>query len=236
MILSKKINKQTKILILCAGAGIRWGNYMGIPKQLIPINGESLLARMVRLLNKEGLYNIEIISNDKKLMLNGCGFFKPSKSNFTVETIRSTCNLWDRNTIILLGDVYYTKSTLKKITKNKINEIQIFGRPLLNKGPKFSGAEIFAISFNRYQHELLLNHIAIVCRNAENGGNGKLWDLFKSIEFDPAYNHMNDKNIFVPIRDNTNDFDSPEEYIQNLKKYNLFRFTNRMKEFYASMW
>ena len=39
-----------RIVILCAGDATRWGGYLGLPKHLVPIHGEPLLHRTVRLL------------------------------------------------------------------------------------------------------------------------------------------------------------------------------------------
>ena len=44
-----------KYYILANGDGKRWGNYMGVPKQLLEIDGETILHRMVRLLREEGV-------------------------------------------------------------------------------------------------------------------------------------------------------------------------------------
>ena len=38
--------------ILANGEGKRWGNYKGVPKHLIEIDGETLIDRTVRLLAK----------------------------------------------------------------------------------------------------------------------------------------------------------------------------------------
>ena len=37
-----------KILILADGEGKRWGNYKGVPKHLLEIDGERLIDRMIR--------------------------------------------------------------------------------------------------------------------------------------------------------------------------------------------
>jgi len=80
----------TKVLILCAGDGKRWNNYLGVPKQLIPINEEPLLKRTVRLLCDYGYSDIAIITHDDRLNFEGCDFFKPPQYCWTVETLLST--------------------------------------------------------------------------------------------------------------------------------------------------
>ena len=53
--------------ICVRGKSTRWNDYLGIPKQLITVGGESLLARMIRLLNGQGYNDIDIVSNDEAL-------------------------------------------------------------------------------------------------------------------------------------------------------------------------
>ena len=86
--------ENTTILILCAGEAKRWNNYLDVPKQLISINGETLLDRTVRLLNSKELYDINIISNDERLKVSNKNFFRPTKFEWIVETLLSTQSLW----------------------------------------------------------------------------------------------------------------------------------------------
>lgn len=48
-------------IIMADGDGKRWSNYLGVPKHLIEINGETLLARIVRLLKENGIQDKDII-------------------------------------------------------------------------------------------------------------------------------------------------------------------------------
>jgi choline kinase len=43
-------SEHPSVFILCAGRAERWNNYLGIPKQLIAFNNESLLDRTIRLI------------------------------------------------------------------------------------------------------------------------------------------------------------------------------------------
>ena len=138
------ILESTKVLILCAGESTRWGNYLGVPKQLILINGESLLERMVRLLRAQGYYDIEVISHDERLLLSNCGFFKPSRFRWTVESLLSTHSLWKDKTLVLLGDVFFTEPAIYTII-NSGQGIHIYGRPGPSKYTFSQYGEIFAI-------------------------------------------------------------------------------------------
>jgi len=40
------------VLILCAGDGVRWNNYLGVPKQLAPLGGVPVLQRSTQLVQE----------------------------------------------------------------------------------------------------------------------------------------------------------------------------------------
>ncbi len=68
---NKKINAVTSAVILCAGTGDRWNNYLGIPKQLIEIGGETLLDRAIRLLKRDGVSDIHVVTHNQLLKQEG---------------------------------------------------------------------------------------------------------------------------------------------------------------------
>lgn len=50
-----------KVIILADGNGTRWGMYKGVEKQLLKIDGETLLDRMIRLCKENGMPKKDII-------------------------------------------------------------------------------------------------------------------------------------------------------------------------------
>ena len=52
------------VVIMCAGNGTRWNNYLGVPKHLINIGGETLIERVVRLLRNNNVGDIYITVKD----------------------------------------------------------------------------------------------------------------------------------------------------------------------------
>ena len=70
-----------KYIIMAAGKGTRWNNYLGIPKHLIEINGETLLARTTRLLKENGIKNYIITSSDERYKQYGTTI--PQKRNIS---------------------------------------------------------------------------------------------------------------------------------------------------------
>lgn len=143
---NKKINAVTSAVILCAGTGDRWNNYLGIPKQLIEIGGETLLDRAIRLLKRDGVSDIHVVTHNQLLKQEGIKTFAPEKYEWTVESLLSTRTLWKEKTLVLLGDVFYTNKAMHRIVTSP-NSIGVFGRSGASKCTFKTTGEIFALSF-----------------------------------------------------------------------------------------
>lgn len=200
-----------KVLILCAGTSSRWNNYMNVPKQLIKIDNETLLDRMIRLLHKNNITDINIVSNVKSHKTNNCGFFRPPKSGWILETFLSTQKIWTDRNIILLGDVYYSSCALKTVVKYE-GDIAAFGRSGSSKFTEFIRPEIFAISFNQKIASTVILNAKNALNDAIKGGEGKLWQFYRSIAGFSLDEHQIETKFFHVIDDLTNDFDLPEDY------------------------
>lgn len=113
-----------KYYILANGEGTRWGNYMGVPKQLIEFGGETILHRMIRLLreNKVPKENIFI-----------CGPFEDeeamsimTKSPTKREVFEEIANLAKGPFTILYGDCFYTDDCINAIVNTPIKKYDEF--------------------------------------------------------------------------------------------------------------
>lgn len=223
-----------KILILCAGSGSRWGDYLGIPKQLIRINKETLLDRTIRLLHENGKTDIECVSNDDRLQIKYCGLFKPSRTRWIVETIISTAKLWEKRTIILLGDVFYTKHAMQHIA-NFCSDIGVFGRPRPSRYTKCDHGEIFAINFTLDVTNQLLSSAQDTLNQAAKGAWGNLWDLYHSFVGLPLNSNLIESKVFHTIDDFTDDFDTPEDYDKSIHRYNVITYGNYFEKLLLMM-
>ena len=108
-----------KYYILANGEGTRWGNYMGVPKQRIEIDGETILHRMIRLLRENGVDKEDIFI---------CGPFEDpdamsimTKSPTKREVFEEIADLAQGPFTILYGDCYYTNDCIYKIVTRPIN-------------------------------------------------------------------------------------------------------------------
>jgi len=136
-------------LILAAGPALRWGG--DISKQLMQVPGtaETILGRMIRQAETRGAYPV-VVTRNLAIQDTGCVFYEPENYEVTCDTLASTRPLWKRRTIVLLGDVVYSKAAMDAVFAFT-GDIGVFG----NKG------EIFALSFSDAVHERVLDALAI---------------------------------------------------------------------------
>lgn len=112
-----------RYVIMAAGKGTRWNNYMGVPKHLIKINGETLLGRTTRLLKENGIENFVITGSDKRYA--EYGKLVPQTDN-DCEIDRFEESIVEGSICYLYGDVYYTENAIKTIISTEVNDIKFF--------------------------------------------------------------------------------------------------------------
>ena len=93
-----------KIFILAAGPDQGWKG--DSPKQLVPIDGEPLLLRVLRELDERG-HQATVATNKPEIMALVDDCFIPAQTDTIFHTILSTRELWEDKVLILLGDVFY---------------------------------------------------------------------------------------------------------------------------------
>ena len=203
------------VLILAAGRGERWARASN--KVLVYVRGEPLVARTVRL--AKSIFGVEpvVVAVEKDVVAAaGPGnYIIPEASRWTVETLFSTYSLWRGRTIVLLGDTYYTKKTLRLIKHTDL-PVCYFGRLL----------EIYAMSFNDPVAVLRLLRDAI--RHAEQNSfpenrPGRLWHTWYRLHGYSMDTHTiptSGDSSFICLLDNdiTMDIDTPKDYEELLAK------------------
>lgn len=190
------------IIIMCAGKGTRWNNYLGVPKHLIKINGETLLGRTTRIL-KEHNAKYLITSEDERYKEYG----KVIPQTYHDCEVDRFEPIKDDEIIYLYGDVYYTEEALDTILNTPTDEILFFG----------SDQEIFAVKIKDrklfYQHKnnvkkLYLKGIIPRCIG---------WEVYRSLNDIPFLEHrITDR--YVLIEDETDDIDYPSDYEKFIKE------------------
>lgn len=191
-----------KYIIMCAGKGTRWNNYMGIPKHLIEINGETLLERTTRLLKENGITEWDYIITGSDERYSKYGRLVDQTCN-DCEIDRFEESLIDDEVCYLYGDVYYSEDAIKIIINedDNIKDIIFYG----------SEVEIFAIKvkdvdlFLKHKHrvkELYMNKEIDRCIG---------WEIYRSLHNIPFNEHIINAR-YIKILDETDDIDYPDDY------------------------
>ena len=192
-----------KAIVLAAGSGTRWKNYLGIPKQLIKIDGEPLLFRTIRQLRARGFEVLVTVPS--------IGYFGeiPAKQIVGVDEIEvdKFINAKEHvGAIFFWGDTYFTDEAMDKITKSKY-DLRFFGR---KRGSEITGknyGEIFAVKTNEMLFRKAEELRSMVCQLKRCAS----WELYRLICGYPLDQHIIDKH-FTDINDLTDDFDYPKDY------------------------
>ena len=116
--------KARKYYILANGEGTRWHNYKGVPKQLIEIEGETILHRMIRLLAEKGVKKENIVICGK--LKDELATTKLTKSKTKREVFEEIANLAKGPFAILYGDCYYTKACIHEIVTRPVKKFDEF--------------------------------------------------------------------------------------------------------------
>jgi len=213
-----------KAIIICAGEGTRWGDYLGVPKHLIVIEGETLIERSVRLLRENGVTDISVVVKEKDPRYEVEGSVQyiaklNQEENADADKFLSSKELWNKEgrTIVFYGDCYFTEEAMKQIVSFDKREWTLFCRP---NGSRITGAkwgECFAQSFypeDLQRHEASLHYVAQLYLNkviTRCGG----WEHYRAMVGKVMYGvekpHVMTTN-YVEIDDWTDDFDLPEDY------------------------
>ena len=188
------------IIIMCAGEGKRWGNYLGIPKQFIEINGETLIGRTTRLLKERG--KDYYITGDDRFKKYG-KVIPQSYNDAEIDRFERV----DVPIIYLYGDVYYTEEALDKILNTEPKDILFFGNE----------NEIYAVRVNDLN--LFYKHKDRVKRRFLTGEITRClgWEIYKSLHDIPFQDHRIEGR-FILINDLTDDIDYKEDYENFVKE------------------
>lgn len=189
-----------KYIIMADGKGSRWNNYKNIPKHLVEVEGEVLLERIVRLINKlDPSSEVIITSHDKRYEFDGSTRYEPK--NNVLEIDRFTYELIEDNVCFLYGDTYYTEETMEKIINTDTDELLFFGNNKSIVAIKVKDSKVFKENINKVKELFLKNKI-------KNCKGWQVYQSYQNLEFDKK--QIGDR--FVIVDKKTMDYNTPEEY------------------------
>ena len=183
------------VFILCAGPA---KDTFPKPKQLLYVDGETLLSRAIRLAYTYTEWVDVVTDNPEFERMYIAGFMYTKRFCGTCDTILDTQPFWRNNERVtfLMGDVFYTEEAMAKIMRTEL-PIAFFG----------DGQETFAISIEHSQFGIITDCAQAALEsahgNADMGGKQALWLKLHAAKANPAK---------VWITDRTQDFDTRADY------------------------
>lgn len=189
-----------KYIIMADGKGTRWQNYNDIPKHFIEINGETLLARTVRLL-RQGDPECEVIitSHDPRYEVEGATRYEPENNHLEID--RFTEELIADDVCFLYGDTYYSEEAAETIIKTVADDILFFGNQRSIVAVKVADGELFRSHVDRVR-QLFIEGKIEKCIG---------WQVYQSFIGLP-FGEKKIESKYIILEDSTEDFNSPEDY------------------------
>ena len=189
-----------KYIIMADGKGTRWQKYNDIPKHFIEINGETLLARTVRLL-RQGDPGCEVIitSHDPRYEVEGATRYEPVNNHLEID--RFTEELIADNVCFLYGDTYYSEDAADIIINTEAEDILFFGNQRSIVAVKVADGELFRSHVDRVR-QLFIEGKIEKCIG---------WQVYQSFTGLP-FGEKKIESKYIILEDSTEDFNSPEDY------------------------
>jgi hypothetical protein len=138
-----------RVVIMAAGDGQRWKNYLGVPKHFAPVDGVPLLHRTVGLLREAGKDDIYITvrAGVTHADLPFTKRYVPTDSEFEIDRIWGARVLVEAPTVFLYGDAYYTDNAIRTIVQDAAG-YHFFGRSRPSRSKPFG--KVFGIRVDDY--------------------------------------------------------------------------------------
>lgn len=203
-----------RVIIAAAGGDGKWGGHLGVPRHLVPVEGEPLLQRTIR--QAVALTEDVHVTTPDDARYRVVGAYRhirePGESEYA-----STRDLWneDGRTILLLGDVYFTDAAISSIAHRGDRDYRVFGRKGASRVTGTPYGELFAASWWPEQHAAMDRHLDLVhaTRAAGTVTRPPGWMLLRAWQGTPLNRHFVKRNrYFVQVDDLTDDIDKPEDY------------------------
>ena len=210
-------------IIICAGEATRWNNYLGVPKHLINVDGETLIERTVRLLHKYKCedINVHIVVKDfvdDRYRVDGAKRFKAilNPDNVDADKFLSSKCLWNKTgrTIVIYGDVWFTDESIKRIIRFKETDWTLFA----------NFDECFAQSFYPIDITKHLNALFSIRDSYKRGDISRCggWEHYRAFCDTDLVEHKVGPHFYL-VFDKSDDFDFPEDYDLWIKRHEEYR-------------
>lgn len=202
----------TAVLIYAAGKQTRWD--LPTKKQLVDVGGEPLLCRTIRQVRVKG-YEPIVIAHDPEIIAVARISFNPPKKPWFLESFLETAHLWKKQTIVLFGDVVFSPAAIDIIFAAR-GLFRVFMRKELLGRLVGNLYETFAFRFEHTVSQRLCELSRVVLATTEDfpedvlsGDVRRLYEEYCGL---PSRKYEFESEVFCPIEDWTDDFDTTEDY------------------------
>lgn len=200
-------------VIMCGGTYNKWT----APRHLIELNGESVVARTIRLLRENGVEDIYISANDPLFENLGVPVLK-HKNDYAETIVEGVKGYWvdafyplDEPACYLFGDVVFSPSAIRTIVNTETEDIEYFASaPPFSEIYQKEWAEPFALKVVNQEH--LKEAIRVTKFCADNKlcyRKPIMWELWQVIKQTPL--NQIDYTNYTAINDYTCDIDYPQD-------------------------
>lgn len=194
-----------------------------IPRQLVEIDGERLIARTIRLLKENGVKDITITARDKRFNDLGVKVYNPKTSNYNYATGKGywlnafPFEMMDEPVCFIWGDVYFSEEAIKTIVENDTNST-LFFCTYNNESDKYIKHHDEPLAYKVVDTDLFKKHITKVKKMYDDGlccRHPIVWEVYRSIHGIDVNTHIMTDN-FIAINDISCDIDSLKD-LENIK-------------------
>lgn len=200
--------------------------YCGIPKQLIELEGKTLLVRTVELCRAFGVDDIWVVALpgtdvEKAALKLGVRVAEKTQHPYPVgiDKVMSSEFLWEGTTTVLFGDVFFTQEAMETIiVGDRDTPITFYGRLHGSKVTGKNGPEIYGLRFEPRGYEQLKAHCEYIRWSIQAGYIDWKRDVIQTVLASIDHHsykreECENSDWLVTIDDWTEDFDKPKDYI-----------------------
>ena len=190
-----------RYVIMANGKGVRWDHFGGTSKCLIEVRGETLLARITRLVHKHDPgAEVIISSSDPACETPGASRHAPRRGLLEID--RFCYELIEDNTCFLYGDTYYTQEAIERIVDISAGAVTFFGNERSIMAVKAEDGAVMRRAVNDLIWEIAAGRLE----------DARGWQLHHILEGMPLPGREPGENM-VRICDSTQDFNTPQDWI-----------------------
>ena len=214
-----------RALILAAGEAKRWGNYMDVPKHMIPIKDMPLIHRTQQMLWERYVRDIVVVAQEDRehyvtpYARRESPLFYPrllSNGDTWHQEWDSSLHLWptDEPVIILYGDVYFTEALMDAITRDPADTWKVYARHGASQRTGKAYGEMFGWVIPPGDMKHLRASQAVAASYRSNGLWNRClgWETYRIATKNVPWHHAKDDVHFKDWDDESDDFDDPKDW------------------------